>query len=132
MSRYDELEMACLVDAVDRANSAAELEGDHVSDILQELSHVLDLLQESSASLACQFLSRDAKGLRSHDEELAEAHNRLDTFLEMVDETSMSADGDRLGNWLDERVNRELVFVPEGMDRDWAMRVLEKAAPNPE
>ena len=129
MSRYDELEMASLVDAIDRAyEDTRTLDALHVEDIFREMGHLLDLLQEPLAAERVRRLAGDACVLENNTDSKDLLSSRIDDVLEMLDMEQLKADGDEIGEWLTEHRGRSLFLVPKDLEVEDVERALEEYA----
>ena len=101
--RYDEMELAALVDAVSRADLAPVVRAEHIRSVFRELGKSLgDFLDE-------EF------------EEMQEA------FLALSKLTDMDMSPEQALEWADRNCDGHLVFVPEEVDVGKVHKYIEKA-----
>ena len=120
--RYDEMELAALVDAVSRADLAPVVRAEHIRSVFRELGNLLRLMSEGAASREAE---RVAESLGDFlDEEFEETQ---DAFLALSKLTDMDMSPEQALEWADRNCDGHLVFVPEEVDVGKVRKYIEKA-----
>ena len=113
MSRYNDLEIACLVDAIDKAALLdSAVTAPDILGILEELANVLDVLQEPLASAALRDIASDVTVLDNNNAKLEAVECDVDTFCSEFLDISES----KFREWLKEHAGQKLVVLPLEVD----------------
>ena len=117
MSRYDDLEIATLVDRIDDAELKGWVEAS-VDDVIRELGHVLLVLGEPNSSMLCLRAAGSIEVSLGASEKLEDLEGVISSVFEDLEDPE---DLEKLQAKLE-----QMVEVPEELDLEKVEEILEK------